>query len=195
MNDSWVHIGRLWTNGEPFLAVDAELRAAWRGMSDDEFERVIVGLPPEATGVAVGSGRGVLVGADGVVRDDSWIEVFEDRRGAIAFVQASGDDYREALLGALAFPMDRDEAGESLSVPTGKVAVFSAAVDGTGELSQPLLAPRPGPVPLRHGPPTGRVDPGMLLSTGTREYRLGVRWYTELSDGDGCFARWLLTPA
>jgi len=25
---TWVHIGRLWTNGEPFLAVDAAIRRA-----------------------------------------------------------------------------------------------------------------------------------------------------------------------
>ena len=72
MIESWVHIGRLWTNGEPYLAVDAELRMAWRGWSDD---------------------------------------------------------YREALLAALDFPHDQDEVGESLSVPSGKLAVFSAAVD------------------------------------------------------------------
>lgn len=189
-----MHIGRLWTNGEPYLAIDAELRVAWRGMSEDEFERVIVDLWPQETGVPVGSGRAVLVGADGVVRDDSWIEVFEDGRGTFAFVQASGDDYREALLAALDFSRDQDEAGESLSVPSGKVAVFSAALDGTGEMSQRLLGPRPGPVPSRHGYPTGKVDPGMLLETGVRELCLKVRWYTELGD-DICFARWLLIPA
>jgi hypothetical protein len=31
MHDPWEHIGRLWTNGDPFLAVDAALRSAWRG--------------------------------------------------------------------------------------------------------------------------------------------------------------------
>jgi hypothetical protein len=32
---------RLWTNGEPFLAMDADLRPAWRGFSNDQFEQVV----------------------------------------------------------------------------------------------------------------------------------------------------------
>lgn len=41
MRDKWVHIGRLWTNGETFLAVDAALRGGWQGASNDDFDRVI----------------------------------------------------------------------------------------------------------------------------------------------------------
>ena len=45
-----------------------------------------------------------------------------------------------------------------------------------------------------HGPPSRRMDPGLLLSTVHTAYKLKVRWYTELGEGN-CFARWLLIPA
>lgn len=70
MRDPWVHVGpvsRPWTNGEPFLAVDAALRGAWRGYSNDDCEQVIT-LGWQVTSVPVGTGRAVLVGGDGVVR-------------------------------------------------------------------------------------------------------------------------------
>ncbi|MFF0868583.1 hypothetical protein ACFYUV_42985 [Nonomuraea sp. NPDC003560] len=84
-----MHLGRLWTNGDPFLAVDASLRDAWRGFSGNQYDR-LVDLGPETAGIPVGAGRAVLAGTDGVVRDDSWLEVFEADDGAIAIVQASG---------------------------------------------------------------------------------------------------------
>jgi hypothetical protein len=68
MHDAWIDIGRLWTNGEPFLVVDAALRDAWQGFSNDEFGQIIR-LGPQNTSVPVGAGRAVLVGGDGVVRD------------------------------------------------------------------------------------------------------------------------------
>ncbi|MFA1541823.1 hypothetical protein [Actinomadura monticuli] len=192
MSDSWVHVGRLWTNGEPFLALDAALREAWHGSSDDEFDRIL-GLGPEDTGILVGTERAALVGGDGVVRDDSWIEVFEAASGHIAIVQASGADYPAALARALHYPTAEDEDGDTLNVRSGTLAIFSAAVDGTGPHSVPLLAARPGPVPPVHGPPSPGVDPGLLLATAHTAYRLKVRWYTELEEDD-CFARWLLVP-
>ena len=75
MSERWSHIGRLWTNGDPFLAVDSALRGAWHAFSGPV--RQIVHLFPQDTGIAVGAGRAAVVGADGVVRDDSWMEVFE----------------------------------------------------------------------------------------------------------------------
>jgi hypothetical protein len=99
----WVHVGRLWTNGEPFLAVDAVLRDAWHGSSDDEFDQ-IVEIDPQDTSIPVGAGRAVVVGGDGVVRDDSWIEVFAATSGLVAFVQASGPD-------------DPGRAGQSAGLP------------------------------------------------------------------------------
>ncbi len=82
-----VHIGRFWTNGEPFLAIDAMCRSEWCGYSHDDFERVVDMLREDTT-IPVGAGRAALVGGDGVVRDDSRIEVFQPDDGILAFVQA-----------------------------------------------------------------------------------------------------------
>ena len=35
-----MHVGRLWTNGEPFLAVDAALRDTWHGYSNDDYDQI-----------------------------------------------------------------------------------------------------------------------------------------------------------
>lgn len=193
MQDTWMHVGRLWTNGEPFLAVDAALRDAWHGFSDDEFDQ-IVELGPQDTSIPVGVGRAVVVGGDGVVRDDSWIEVFETASGVVAIVQAAGPDYPDVLARALGYPEAEDEDGDTLGVRSGELAIFSAAVDGAGPHSVPLLATQPGPVPPVHGPPSREVDPGLLISTSHTVFKLKVRWYTKL-DEDNCFARWLLIPA
>jgi hypothetical protein len=37
----WIHVGRIWTNSEPFLAVEAAFRDAWEGFSNDEFGQVV----------------------------------------------------------------------------------------------------------------------------------------------------------
>uniref|UniRef100_A0A1V2IH68 Uncharacterized protein n=1 Tax=Pseudofrankia asymbiotica TaxID=1834516 RepID=A0A1V2IH68_9ACTN len=191
--NGWVHLGRLWTNGEPFLAMDVGLRADWRGHSDESHFDQVVEAGIEVTSLPVGTGRAVLVGGDGVVRDDSWIEVLTSDMGTVALVQASGPDYGEALSAALSFPSRDDDDGDPLSVPSGDIALFSSAVDGLGPHSTPLADPRPGPVPVEHGPPSSLApDPGLLLRTGHTCYTLKVRWYTEL--GDDRFARWLLTP-
>jgi hypothetical protein len=188
-----MHVGRLWTNGEPFLAVDATLRDAWQGFSGDQFSQV-VGLGPEDTSIAVGSGRAAVVGADAVVRDDSWMEVFEAASGRVAIVQAAGPDYPDALARALEYPDADDEDGGTLNVSSGELAIFSAAADGAGPYSMPLLTARPGTAPPVHGPPPSRdVDPGLLFPSARTAYGLKVRWYTELDEGN-CFARWLLIP-
>jgi hypothetical protein len=148
----------------------------------------------EDTSVPVGDGRAVIVGADGVVRDDSWIEVFEAASGLLAIVQASGPDYPDVLARALDYPDAEDDVGDTLHVSSGELAVFTAAADGSGPYSTPLLPARPGPVPPVHGPPMREEDPGLLFSTAHTAYELKVRWYTELDD-DNCFARWLLIPA
>jgi hypothetical protein len=192
MGQLWVHIGRLWTNGDPFLAVDAGLRSAWRGFSDDRYDK-IVGLGPQDTSVAVGAGRAVVVGADGVVRDDSWMEVFEAEDGAIAVVQASGPDYPYVLTEALRYPDTDDDEGDQLVVAGGELAMFSAACDGVGPHAAVLVRARPGPVPPMHGRPSAEPDPGLLLTTKHTTFRLKTRWYTQL-DEENCFARWLLLP-
>jgi hypothetical protein len=192
MRDRWIHVGRLWTNGEPFLAVDAAFRDAWQGFSNAEFDQV-VGLGPQHTSIPVGAGRAVVVGGDGVVRDDSWIEVFEAASGRVAFVQASGLDYRDVLARALDYPDAGDEDGDTLTVSSGELAIFSTALDGAGPHSMPLLTAQPGPVPPVHGLPFRGMDPGLLCSTVHTAYKLKVRWYTEFDEGN-CFARWLLIP-
>ncbi|MGH3296199.1 MAG: hypothetical protein ACRDP7_30820 [Trebonia sp.] len=194
MQDLWVHIGRLWTNGDPFLAVDATLRSAWRGFSNNDYDQVVALSPEEDTSVPVGAGRGLLVGADGVVRDDSWMEVFAAQSGLLAVVQASGPDYPDILARALAYPVDDDQDGDALTVDSGQLAIFSAAGDGTGRYSGPWTSPRPGPGPDVHGPPTSEVDPGLLIPAPHIRYRFKVRWHT-WPDEDNCFARWLLLPA
>ncbi|WP_206060702.1 hypothetical protein [Nonomuraea basaltis] len=188
-----MHAGRLWTNGDPFLAVDASLRGAWHGFSDNQYDD-IVDLGPEDTSIPVGAGWAALVGADGVVRDDSWMEVFQAEDGGIAVVQASGPDYPRALTEALRYPDTDDEDGAPLIVHSGEIALFSAACDGAGPHSQPLVPARPGPVPPVHGRPSHEDDPGLLISTTYTTFTFKVRWYTQL-DEEGCFARWLLTPA
>jgi hypothetical protein len=70
---------------------------------------------------------------------------------------------------------------------------FSAASDGTGPYSVPLVPAKPGPVPPVHGPPSRETDPGLLLTGVDTTYQLKVRWYTVLDD-ESCFARWLLIP-
>jgi hypothetical protein len=192
VRDAWIHIGRLWTNGEPFLAVDAALRDAWQGLSNDEYGQII-GLGPQDTSVPVGAGRAVLVGGDGEVRDDSWIEVFAAAGGVVAIVQAAGLDYPDVLARALGYPDEGDQAADTLNVSSGELAIFSAVFDGAGPYSVPLLPARPGPVPPVHGPPSHEAGQGLRFSATYRAYQLKVRRYTELDQGD-CFARWLLIP-
>jgi hypothetical protein len=194
MHGPWEHIGRLWTNGDPFLAVDAVLRSAWHGFSNDAYDLVVTLSLEEATSVPVGAGRGLLVGADGVVGDDSWMEVFTSQTGCLAVVQASGPDYPGILARALAYPVEDDQDGDALMVNTGQVAIFSAAADSTGRYSGPWASAQPGPVPKVPGPPADGPAPGLLIPVPHSSYRFKVRWHT-WPDEDHCFARWLLTPA
>ncbi|MEV0715145.1 hypothetical protein [Asanoa sp. NPDC050611] len=193
METEWAHVGRLWTNGDPFLAIDSELRHLWRGFSDDAYFDQIVELPLDTQHVTLGDAVAAVVGADGVVRDDSWVEVFEAADGTIAVVQAAGDDYRRALDDALRYPDAGDDVGALIAVPSGQLAIFSAACDGAGEHSMALEPARRGNPPAEHGPPSREADPGLVLTTGVASYRLKIRWYTEIDDSS-CFARWLLLP-
>jgi hypothetical protein len=54
-------------------------------------------------------------------------------------VQASAPDYPRVLTEALRYPDTDDEDGEPLIVHSGEIALFSAACDGTGPHSQPLV--------------------------------------------------------
>ncbi|MFI5490667.1 hypothetical protein [Micromonospora echinaurantiaca] len=151
------YVGRLWTDGEPFLAIDAIGCGEWRGYSNDDFERVI-DLAAEATTISVGAGTAALIGGDGIVRDDSWIEVFQSDVGVLAFVQASVPDYLGVLAAALQYPDAEDDNGEHFLVGCGELAVFNTALDATGEYFAPLSPARPGPVPLVHGAPRREPD-------------------------------------
>jgi hypothetical protein len=190
----WTHIGRLWSNGEPFIVIDAERRGAWRGSSGNDFERVVT-LGYDDTTLTVGDATAAVVGADGEVGDEGWAEVFRSVHGAIAFVQAIGPEYARALDAALDHPDMDDHAGGEVAVATGELAVFTSALDGAGDQSSALSPERPGPAPVVKGAPSSEAEPGLLISAGdTATFQLKVRWCTELDD-ESYFARWLLIPA
>jgi hypothetical protein len=46
VSEPWIHIGRVWTNGEPLLAMDSGLVEAWD--SDERFDELL-DLGSEAT--------------------------------------------------------------------------------------------------------------------------------------------------
>jgi hypothetical protein len=189
----WTHIGRLWSNGEPYLAVDSELRHRWLGSSDDEYFDRIVDLSPEETRILLGDEAAAVVGGDGVVRDDSWMEVFESADGAIAVVQASGDDYPQVVFEALRFAVAAGESDTVINVPSRQLAIFSAACDGAGDEAMELLQPQAGHIPAEHGAPPRGGATGLSLPARSARYRVEARAYTTVGDS-GCFARWLLIP-
>lgn len=189
----WTHIGRLWSNGEPYLAVDAGLRAHWLGSSAEEYFDRIVDLPPEKTRIELGDEVAAVVGGDCVVRDDSWMEVLESADGVIAIVQASGGDYSQVVTDALRFAGAPAEHGTVISVPSGHLAMFSAACDGAGDEAMELLPPQAGPIPASHGAPPSGAATGLMLPARSAGYRVEAQSYTAVGDS-ACFARWLLIP-
>jgi len=194
MPDTWTHVGRCWTNGEPFLAMDVGLLPHWRGMSDNTFQELVPQLGYEVTSLAIGPGRAGLIMTDPEISDEGWLEVFraDDK---IAVVQAYAADYPTVLAAALAHPADDDQAGDPIDVPNGRLAILSAALDGDGPDGAILHPESPGPLPT-----SWDLDPlvpdvgGPVLDVGPRSYGVAVRWMTEL-DEDVVFARWLLTPS
>ena len=193
MGNGWANIGRLWTNGEPYLAMDSRIRHRWLGFSQDEYFDRITELGPDETGILVGEQMAAVVGADGVVRDDSWMEVFESSDGAVVIIQASGEDYLHTLAAGLRYTEDPADPCTLIHVNSGELAIFSAACDGAGEHSMTLLPARPGDAPTEHGAPSREPDTGLLVTARGTTYRVTARSYTELDDSN-CFARWLLTP-
>lgn len=77
MSRAWTRIGRLWTNGESFLALDANILPHWRGLSDNTYQDVIVGLSWDVTSVPVGEGSAAFIATDPEVGGEGWLEVFE----------------------------------------------------------------------------------------------------------------------
>ena len=193
MPRTWTHVGRCWTNGEPFLALDGELLPSWRGLTDEAYEALVPLLDYSLTGVPVGAGTAALVLTDPEIGDEGWLEVFRADDGSIAVVQASAGDYRGTLDAALAFPVGDEQVGDVVAVPSGRLAFISAALDGTGEDGAFLLPESPGPTPdsdvLADGAAT---DASPLLVVPPGSFRLSVRWRTELYE-DAVFARWLFS--
>jgi hypothetical protein len=187
----WTHVGRCWTNGEPFLALDTELLPAWRGMSDGAYERLVPSLAYELTSVRVGEGRAGLILTDAEIGDEGWLEVFRADDDAVAVVQAYAEDYPAVLTAALDHPTDDDEPGDSIAVPGGRLAFISAALDGSGPDGAFLLPESPGALPSSCEPDDAAIDASPVLDVGPRTYAMSVRWMTELAE-DVVFARWLL---
>jgi hypothetical protein len=193
VENEWTHLGRLWTNGDPYLAVDAEVRHRWLGYTADEYFDRIVDLGPDETHIMLGDEAAAVVGADGIVGDDSWMEVFSSTDGTIAVVQASGDDYRQTLDAALRYPGASGDPDPLIKIPSRELAIFSAACDGAGEYAMKLVPAEAGQAPAEHGPPSPDNDTGLLVRVPSTTYRVRALPYTELA-GSGCFARWLLVP-
>jgi len=171
------------------LVADSLVAAGWHGYDETEYERVI-DRPQGVDAFAVGAGAGVLIG-DGVVRDDSWIEVFASSDGGFAAVQAAGADYAATLRAALAVAQDY-ETGPTLLAPSGTVVVISSASDGSGDDAQPLAPARPGPDPRDHPWPDAGAEYGLSIEVPAGSYAVSGTWYTELADG--CYARWRFLP-
>jgi len=194
VSEPWIHIGRVWTNGEPLLAMDSGLVDAWD--SDERFDE-LVDLGSEATRIPVGGGFAGIIG-DGSVNDEGWIEVFQSGRDRLAVLHVSGQPYDHALKDALAYPTDADAHGGTLTLPGGELALFSSALDEVRDNSVPLVRASPGPTPRAYRPasmstPRAEVVTGLLVALPAGAYRLQVRWRTGVAD-DAVFARWLLSP-
>ncbi|RBY90121.1 hypothetical protein DQ244_11635 [Blastococcus sp. TBT05-19] len=190
---AWTHVGRFWTNGEPFLALDETLLPEWRGMSGQAYEALVPRLDYELTGVPVGSGTAAIVLTDPEIGDEGWLEVFRADDGSVAVVQANADDYRGTLELALRFPVTGDQAGDPVAVPSGRLAFISAALDGTGDDGALLMPESPGPTPHTDDLDDDVLDPGSpLLVVPPGTFGLSVLWRTELAE-DAAFARWLFT--
>jgi hypothetical protein len=192
---AWTHLGRVWTNGEPLLAVDAGQAAAW---SSDRFDELI-DLGADAARVPVGDGMAAIISGDRTVNDEGWIEVFGNDQDHLAFLHASGHPYDRVLHAGLAYPTGQDTDGGAVPLPSGELVVFSAAVDGAGSFSAPLVRAAPGPTPLAYRPvssstPAVEATAGLAVSLRPGVYQLRVRWRTDLPD-DAAFARWLLVPS
>jgi hypothetical protein len=194
MPRSWIHVGRCWTHGEPFLAMDADLLPLWRGSRDSDVEDAVVRLGHQTTTLPVGSGTAAVILPDPEVSDEGWLEVFRsaDGRGDVAVVHAGGPDYPAVLAAALAHPEEDGEQGDLFAVPSGRLAIISAALDGTGEMGAVSSPERPGPLPASYDYDSDVDDAGgPLLEVGPRTFRLSVRWLVEV-DEEAAFARWLL---
>ncbi|TYP89151.1 hypothetical protein [Blastococcus xanthinilyticus] len=193
MPPAWTHVGRFWTNGEPFLALDEELLPHWRGLSDEAYEALVPRLDYELTSIPVGPGSAAVVLTDPEIGDEGWLEVFRGDDGSVAVVQVAAGDYRGTIEAALRFPSTGDQPGDAVPVASGRLAFISAALDGTGEDGALLLPEQPGPTPASDDLDDDVLDPGSpLLVVPPGTFGLSVLWRTELYE-DAAFARWLFS--
>jgi hypothetical protein len=187
---AWTHVGRFWTNGEPFLAMDEELLPNWRGMSDEAYEALVPRLDYELTSIPVGAGSASIVLTDPEIGDEGWLEVFRGNDGSIAVLQVDAENYRDVLELALRFPATDDQPGNGVAVPSGRLAFVSAALDGTGDDGALLMPESPGPTPQSGDAEPDDRSPLLVVPPGS--FRLSVRWRTEVGE-DAAFARWTFT--
>ncbi|RBY87628.1 hypothetical protein [Blastococcus sp. TF02A-30] len=192
---TWTHVGRCWTNGEPFLALDADLLPDWSGETEGHYEQLVPDLGYEVTSVPVGAGRAALLLTDAEVGDEGWLEIYRADDGAVAVLQVNAGDYPAALQAALAHPDDAGDPGDHVAVPSGRLAFISAALDGAGVQAAPLVPEAPRATPTSDAYDERQDDAGgPLLRATAHGFRIWVQWRTELA-GDALFARWLLAPA
>ncbi|MDT0277058.1 hypothetical protein [Blastococcus goldschmidtiae] len=195
MSRTWTHVGRCWSNGEPFLALDGDLLPDWSGETGGYYERLVPDLDFDLTSIPVGPGRAAVVLTDAEVGDEGWLEVFRADDGAVAVLQVSAGDYPAAVAAALAHPEDAAEPGDHVAVPSGRFAFISAALDGAGVDAAPLRPESPRPLPGSADYDERQADAGgPLLRATAHGFRIWVQWRTAL-DGDATFARWLFVPA
>jgi hypothetical protein len=199
MSRTWTHVGRCWTNGEPFLALDADLLPDWSGETGCHYESLVPDLDPELTSIPVGAGRAALVLTDAEIGDEGWLEVFRAADGAVAVLQVTAVNYPAAVSAALAQPDDAADPGDHVPVPSGRLAFISAALDGAGVQAAPLVPEAPGPLPASDDYDERQDDAGgPLLRATAHGFRLWVQWRTTLDDqldDEAAFARWLFLPA
>jgi len=189
-----VHLGRLWTNGEPYLALDSIHVPAWRGFTDDTYNTLVVPLPYTESAVTFEAGRAGVVGTDGVVGDEGWLEVFRTAPNQIVVVQASGRwPYRDLLVACLAHPADDDDRdGGVFEVTSGYLVILNAAMDGTGQYSGELRPAVAGEIPGDVADRSGAADlAGLIIEAEPGSYHVITRWFTALDD-ENSFARWTL---
>lgn len=194
MPRTWTHVGRCWSNGEPFLVLDADLLPDWSGETGGHYERLVPDLDYALTSIPVGAGRAAVVLTDAEIGDEGWLEIFRSDDGSVAVLQVLADDYPAALTAALAHPEAAADPGDHVAVPSGRLAFISAALDGAGVQAAPLAPESRRPLPAS-GDYDERQDDsgGPLLRATAHGFRLWVTWMTALGE-DASFARWFFTP-
>jgi hypothetical protein len=187
-----IHIGRIWSNGEPLLAMDASLLAAWRS-SEDQL------VPIMSSGWDVTSGRidGEDIGVvrfDATVNDSGWLELFKYANEQVVIVQAVGTPYRQVLDAALAFQSESDGNGSYVETRSGALVIWSSTLDGASDAASWLQVEEPGVPPEDWSESSTQHKGGLKIRVKSARYRLVARSMTELWE-DASFARWKLAPA